>query len=378
MPTPFLVPRVNNNDDSVRVARLMVRVGEAVRAGDPVAEVVTDKAAFIVDADRDGHIIAVCADEGQVVDVGSVLAWIGDTASDRVPLDAPASSDAPTREPTLKARVLLAEYGIDGAVVSVSGARLSAADVEAHVAERGLGRMPRPATPVDRAVPRERAPWADGRREPLSPERRSMLRTVSWHQTEAVHAYIELRYAPEPWKQCAEAFQEAQRLLFNPLLSLMAWKLVQIVKDRPHVNSTIVEGQRHLYDHVNIGFTVQSGATLYLVVLREAETLPSRTFCNRMTEVQRRAMGDTLGANDVSGATVAFSSMARWNVARHIPVLPPYTSLVVAHSAAAGGEAIFGATYDHRVLTGADVATLLEELGSPPSEDALACQSCQS
>ena len=39
----------------------------------------------------------------------------------------------------------------------------------------------------------------------------------------------------------------------------------------------------------------------------------------------------------------SFSSMARWNVSRHVPILPPYTSLIVAHAAPKGaGTAVLG------------------------------------
>ena len=39
---------------------------------------------------------------------------------------------------------------------------------------------------------------------------------------------------------------------------------------------------------------------------------------------------------------------------------------MIAHSAPAGGAASLGATYDHRVLGGAEVVGVLRALGSPP------------
>jgi hypothetical protein len=62
--------------------------------------------------------------------------------------------------------------------------------------------------------------------------------------------------------------------------------------------------------------------------------------------------------------------MARWNVSRHVPVLAPYTALMVAHSAPpkGGQSAVLGASYDHRILSGNDVAGVLQELTQPPEE----------
>ena len=53
-------------------------------------------------------------------------------------------------------------------------------------------------------------------------------------------------------------------------------------------------------------------------------------------------------------------------VVRHVPVLPPYTSVIVAHGAARPGNVgVLGATYDHRVLSGFDVAQLLTGMSRP-------------
>jgi pyruvate/2-oxoglutarate dehydrogenase complex dihydrolipoamide acyltransferase (E2) component len=85
-------------------------------------------------------------------------------------------------------------------------------------------------------------------------------------------------------------------------------------------------------------------------------------------EVQRRAMARRLQSDELQGATLGFSSMARWKVNRHVPILAPYTALMIAHAAPGRGAevAVLGATYDHRVLNGYDVASVLRELTQPP------------
>ena len=44
MPTPIYTPRINNNDDTVRLAAVLVEIGSWIRAGDPIIDVETDKA----------------------------------------------------------------------------------------------------------------------------------------------------------------------------------------------------------------------------------------------------------------------------------------------------------------------------------------------
>ena len=336
MPIPVLTPRLNNNDDTVRLARMLVSVGEAVRAGDAIAEVVTDKATVVVDTACAGYVIHIRAREDDVIDVGSVLVWIGEHADDVVPTEPVAGGP-----------------GVAG---------------DAPVAQEPVDLPPVTQAPrltlKARMLARQAAgPDVAGTRVPLRPEERAMLRTVTWSQGAAVPSYLELGYDPEPWGHYARTFQDTYGLLFDPLLSLMAWELVQIVKERRHLNATIVDQHKHVYAPMNLGFAVHGPSALYLVVVHGADRLSDRELCERLTTLQRRAMSETLEPRDVSGATVAFTSMARWNVTRHIPVLPPFTSLIVAHSAPQNGDARLGATYDHRLLGGGEVAAVLDALG---------------
>jgi pyruvate/2-oxoglutarate dehydrogenase complex dihydrolipoamide acyltransferase (E2) component len=199
----------------------------------------------------------------------------------------------------------------------------------------------------------------------LNAEERGMLRTVQWQRDNAVPGYIEVQYDPEPWKEFATAFLKEQRLLINPLLPLMAHRLVTLTAGNPKLNATIAGDELYAYENVNLGFTVQSGQSLYLVVVHEAEKLDAPGFVGRLTELQRRATARHLSLEETRNATISFSSMARWPVTRHVPVLPPMTSLIVAHAAPPGGPPVLGATYDHRVLSGFDVVTALGRLAKP-------------
>ncbi len=72
------VPRESVNDDVVVLARWHVRAGEKVRAGEPLFDMETSKAAIQVDAARDGYLEPLAA-EGDEVAVGSEVGRIHDT-----------------------------------------------------------------------------------------------------------------------------------------------------------------------------------------------------------------------------------------------------------------------------------------------------------
>ncbi len=377
MPLPIHIPRINNNDDTVRVSVVPVAPGVFVRAGDTVLEIESDKAAITVEAERDGHVLAVLAQEGETIAVGTVALWLGEHAGETVPNGAvPAVSKATQHRPaTAKAKALLQRYGLSEGDIAAVGDRLSAADVEAHVAAHGLAEaVSRPPAATQAPAPLGPALPAPATIRSAQPARRGMIASVGWQRDHASAAYLEFPYDPTPWESYAAGFARANRLLFSPLLSLMAYRLVILAREMPIVNATVLERPdgpvEVVYDTVNLGFTIQGGDTLYLAVLAGADGLDEVGFAARLADLQRRAIARKLEPAELRGATIGFSSMARWGVSRHVPILAPWTAVMVAHAVSGSGasrQAVLGATYDHRVLSGFDAARLLRALADPPA-----------
>jgi pyruvate/2-oxoglutarate dehydrogenase complex dihydrolipoamide acyltransferase (E2) component len=381
MPEPLRIPRINNNDDQVRVAAVRVTPGAFVQAGETVLEVESDKAVITVEAETGGHVLRVLVAEGATVDVGSIALWLGASADEPIPGEAggevgragngAALPEPGGAEPTLKARLLLARYGLAAGVVARSGGRLTATDIEAHVAAHGLAPVAAVApAPPPRAVVLPAA--AD--ETPMLPAQRGMLAAVTWQRDHAAAAYLEIGFDPEPWDRFAAAFAKANRLLFSPLLSLMAWRLAVLAREMPEINATVIEaptGPRLAsYASVNLGFTVQAGETLYLVVAHDASGMEAAAFVARLAELQRRTIARKLEPAELQGATIGFSSMARWELGRHIPVLAPWTAAMVAHTVSSIGgvrQGVLGVTYDHRVLSGFAAARLLRAVATVPA-----------
>ncbi len=361
MASPIHTPRVNNNDDEVKLVSVRVAAGEQISRGQLVAEVETDKAVVEIAAPADGFVLSVLANVEDVIAVGSILLWIGERADEPVPATAASSERAAaTSQPTAKARQLLRERALDASDIPTAGDRLTVGDIERYLAQRG---KPASTPATTRTV--ETVPDIAGELRDLRSEERGMIATVTWHRDVAVPGYIELEYDAAPWEAYAKTFAERHKLLLSPLLSLMSWRLVELAQDTPILNATIVGNQRYEYSAVNLGFTVQAGDTLYLTVVRDAHGLDEIAFVNALGELQRRAATHKLGPKEIQGATISFSSMARWKVSRHIPILPPRTAIMIAHAASTDGRSVIGASYDHRVLNGFHVATALRKLSKP-------------
>jgi pyruvate dehydrogenase E2 component (dihydrolipoamide acetyltransferase) len=363
MPNPLRVPRVNNNDDSVRVVDLGVKEGDFVKRGQVVGAVETDKAVLDVPAEEEGFVLKILHRKGDSASVGSVLLWLGAAADEHVPDPSPGSdtqSSGPPGRPTAKAQAMLQELGLDASAIPAAGERLTVSDIEAWVAQRSV-------PPVRTAARAEALPDVPGEYRELSAEEHGMFSAVMWHRDRAAPAYLEIEYDPLPWESYATNYAQQNKLMLSPLLALLAFRLVELAKANPRVNATIVGERAYQYAPVNLGFTVQAGPTLYLAVVRDAHEMNTGRFIDALGEVQRHAMAHKLRPSEATGATLAFSSMARWSVSRHVPILPPMTSLIVAHAAPrAGGAAVLGASYDHRLLSGSDVAQLLLALAQRP------------
>lgn len=373
MAIPVHAPRVNNNDDAVKVVRIAVAPGDVVAAGDLLMEVETEKATIDVEAESGGHVLAILCETGQSLAVGSVAMWLGATADEPLPQDGPraeagAGAGGDGGGMTAKARLLLRRHGLEAEAIPHAGPRLLATDVEAWLAANPRRGVAAPA----RAVPSLPLP-APAEVEPLSPAARGMLSTVTWQRNHAAAAYLEIDYDPRPWDAAAAAFRERHRSLVSPVLPLMAWQLARVAQELG-VNGTVLEdgeARQVRYRQVNLGFTVQAGERLYLCVVEAAEAMTPAQFVGALFKLQQRAMGHKLTPAEMTGATVGFSSMARWGVQRHQPVLAPNTAVMIAHAAPApGGErASLGVTYDHRLLSGFDAVRLLRKLAQPASYD---------
>ena len=78
------VPKIGESVATVFVAQWLKQPGDAVKAGDPVVEVDSDKASMEVPSPVDGVLMETLAEEGEEIAVGVVIARVDDSASPAV------------------------------------------------------------------------------------------------------------------------------------------------------------------------------------------------------------------------------------------------------------------------------------------------------
>ena len=76
MPVEVILPKVDMDMATGRISRWFVTEGAAVKQGDLLFEIETDKAAMEIDAPADGTVRDIVGKEGVDIPVGSPVAWI--------------------------------------------------------------------------------------------------------------------------------------------------------------------------------------------------------------------------------------------------------------------------------------------------------------
>ena len=75
------VPKVNSNDDYVKILRWYVKDGAAVRKGDIIVDFETSKATFEFEAEHDGFVKQSSAEE-ETVAIGAVIGYLFSTVEE--------------------------------------------------------------------------------------------------------------------------------------------------------------------------------------------------------------------------------------------------------------------------------------------------------
>ena len=78
MASDVTMPRLSDSMEEGTVLKWLVEEGGEVKRGEPLVEIETDKANMTYDADSDGVLVEIVAQEGDTLPIGEVIARIGE------------------------------------------------------------------------------------------------------------------------------------------------------------------------------------------------------------------------------------------------------------------------------------------------------------
>src|SRR5579862_3210050 len=93
MALSVVMPALEMAQETGKLLAWLKKEGDAIRKGEPLLEIETDKAVFELEAPGDGILAGVRSSAGDVVPVGQTIAWIV-APGEQAPVD--AESPAPS------------------------------------------------------------------------------------------------------------------------------------------------------------------------------------------------------------------------------------------------------------------------------------------
>ena len=330
-----LMPQLGETVTQGTVVAWHKKEGDQVSKDEILADVETDKAAVEIPAPSDGVISSVLVQEGETVDVGTVLVVINgpdgtaedssDSATDEQPKtdsssEAPESSDSGKR-PSLSPAVrrLIAEHRLEADAIPASGrgGRLTRSDVMSFIESRAVDVSAEPAESApDQTRPSALQPavpsFSDGDRVPFDRIRRvtaeHMVRSkaTSPHVLQAVEADFS---AVEFVRSQSGERWRADHGFSLTYLPFIAQAVCIALRDFPRLNSSVDGDGLVLHKRIHLSVAVDLNFEgLVAPVIQDADGLTVSGLALRIHEISARAREGKLSADEFTGGTYTLSN----------------------------------------------------------------------
>ncbi len=381
-----------------------VKVGDAVKDGDTVVEISTDKVDMELPAPTSGTITEILAEDGETVTVGQVIARMTTGAAKAAPaqhepepesspgaaakIDGASTGDS--NASPIAQRIAAAE-GINLSQVhgSARGGRITKSDVLAAAGNGAAATAaPAPATTATATPAPAASPSSDGKAKPAGAqlikgggaalvrymEQSRSIPTATSFRTLTVTVLDARR------KQLKEA---GKKVSFTHLIAYAIAKAA--TEDMPvmahHFDE--IEGKPHRIDDgaVNLGLAVDvekkdGTRTLMVPVIRDAGRRSFQDFLDAYNALVDKARTNSLTADDLTGGNISLTNPGGIGTIASVPRLMVGQGTIVATGSIAypvglgniaqaiGAEKVMTmtSTYDHRIIQGAESGRFLQRI----------------
>lgn len=405
----FKLPDIGEGVVEGEVVTWHVAVGDSVSEDDPIVDVMTDKATVTIPSPTDGTVLSLNGEVGDMIAVGSVLIEFD---TDGTALETPNDAEEPevveekeppaeiekkveTKAPEISkpiersapeipvssSKTVLAspavrrrarESGIDLSSLNGSGpaGRIRHADIDAFVAGGGsiMG-----APPVAYST----------KRNGISEIKIvGLRRKISEQMVKSAFSIPHFSYFEEVDVTELEALRQAlnvsrsedqPKLTYLPFIMLA---LAKIMPEHPECNGYFYdeEGVVHRHEAVNLGIATQTDRGLYVPVVKNVEAMDVWQAASDLIRVSGAARTGTASLDDLTGSTFTITSLGREGGLGATPIINhPEMAILGVHKArempvVRSGNIVvrrimnLSSSFDHRVIDGADGASLVQHL----------------
>ena len=419
-----LMPRLSDTMTEGVIASWHKKVGDAVKKGEVLADIETDKATMELESYKNGTLLYLGANEGEKIVVNDLLCIIGDkdfaidaivsaakggsTAPSQpvakaVASDEVATVEVPVSQPALVeavienegrilasplAKKLADEKGIDLKYVkgSADNGRIVKTDVENYkpVQQQAADLQTTvPAPPVEQTqttaksaevkppVVQVPAGQVSFEEVPVSQMRKIIAKRLAESKFSAPHFYLTMSIDMDNAVAGRAKMNEfsSVKISFNDLVL----KAVAIaLKQHPMVNSSWLGDKIRINHHVNIGVAVAVEDGLLVPVVRFADTKSLSQIAVEVKDFAQKAKDKKLQPADWEGNTFTISNLGMFGIDEFTAIINPPDACILAVGGIAkvpvvkNGQVVPGnvmkltLSCDHRVVDGASGAAFLQ------------------
>lgn len=401
------MPKMSDTMTEGVVAKWHKKVGDAIKPGDVVAEIETDKATMEFESYQSGTLLYIGIEEGKGAPVDAVLAVLGKPGEDfksllegaAVPskasetpkpapapvvaaapapapatIPAPAVSSAPAVQPVASvsdgmtkasplARRLAAERGIDLGKVMGTGdhGRIVKRDIDWFKPGQYVGG----GVAVPGGLTKE-----SYEEVAVSQMRKTIARRLSESKFTAPHFYLTIAIDMDAAMSARESINAVtgSKVSFNDFVIKAA---AAALRQHPKVNSSWLGDKIRTNHHVNIGVAVAVEEGLLVPVVRFADTKTLRQINAEVKNYATKAKEKKLQPADWEGNTFTISNLGMFGIEEFTAIINPPDACILAVGGiiqkpvvrngqiVPGNEMKVTLSCDHRVVDGASGAEFL-------------------
>jgi pyruvate dehydrogenase E2 component (dihydrolipoamide acetyltransferase) len=391
-----------------RLVKWTKREGDAVKSGDTLAEVETDKAVMELVARADGQLLKVMVPEGSTVPVGNVVAYIGKpgekvdgqgagsgeqgatpkpqapSPKSAPPAPAPAAPAPPPAAPADATRVkasplakrMAKDAGVDLKLVQGSGpgGRVIKRDIESGATRAA----PAQASSAPSAALRSPLPAPSGtpyEDVPLTQIRKTIAKRLAASLGPIPHFFLTIEADMERAAEARDALNkqlgDEGKISFNDIIIKSV--ALALVRHRA-CNAWFQEDHIRYWNEVHIGMAVAIDDGLITPVIRGADAKSLGEIGVESRALVQKARNRRLKPEEYTGSTFSVSNLGMFGIDEFTAVInPPEAGIVaigaiVAKAVPEGDRVVvrrrlrLTMSCDHRVIDGATGAAFLQTL----------------
>jgi pyruvate dehydrogenase E2 component (dihydrolipoamide acetyltransferase) len=356
MVSKIVMPRLSLTMKEGTVGKWYKKEGDSVEKGEAIVEVVSEKAAYDLEAPASGILRKILVSEGVDVPVDAVLAFIvaPDESLSEAEMQPTPSQPAEKEERVLAspaAKRLAKERGIDLSQVRGSG-------LEGRISEEDVLRF---VEGISETAPKVKQVIA------LSGFRRTSAERLSMSFKTAPHSTVAMEVDASKAKTLHEKLQVSYTTI---IVKATAKALIE----NPLVNSTLQGDEIRIFEDVNIGVATATERGLVVPVVRNADKKSFKEIDNAIRGFSEKAKEGRVTKQDLTGGTFTITNLGMFGVDFFTPIINPpeaailgvgrttEKAIIVDGKIEIKPMLILSLSYDHRIIDGAPAAQFLQSV----------------